>query len=111
MVAAIHVGVIQPVEDLTNVLSSGSVSGNCSFPRIDGGSFFTISISRSCQDITMQIRTVYQSDPENRTWGYLAVDYGNNQTEVWPRERDGTVLKTWTYVLPVLSGPSDLMTM
>ncbi|KAF2852516.1 hypothetical protein T440DRAFT_420379, partial [Plenodomus tracheiphilus IPT5] len=99
MIAAIHVGVIQPVEDLTNVLASGCISGNCSFPATDGASFSTLAVSHLCQDITTHIRTVNESTnlgSRNATMGYLALDYGNNSVVEWPREQGGLVLKSWT---------------
>lgn len=104
MIAAINVGVMQPVTDLTNVLSSGCNSGNCSFPNTNGASFDTIAFSHFCQDITAHIRTVNEStyiDSRNWTMGYLALDYGNNKTVEWPREQGGTVLKAW------IGGPSS----
>ncbi|KAF9690731.1 hypothetical protein EKO04_011283 [Ascochyta lentis] len=35
MLAAINVGIIQPADDLTRVLSRGCISGNCTFPGND----------------------------------------------------------------------------
>ena len=98
MVAAIHVGVIQPVDDLTNVLSSGCASGNCTFPATDGASFSTIAVSHFCQDITTRIRTVNEStnaNSRNRTPGYFALDYYDNEKVEWDKEQGGIVLKTW----------------
>ena len=36
MASAIDVGIIQPVEDLTSVLSHGCTTGNCTFPSLKG---------------------------------------------------------------------------
>lgn len=98
MVAAINVGIIQPVTDLTNVLSSGCDSGNCSFPNTDGAAFSTLAMTHVCEDSTAHIRTLNGSadmNAENWPVGYLAYDYGDGMSVEWPRERGGLVLKTW----------------
>lgn len=56
MLAAIHVGIIQPVDDLTSVLSSGCTSGNCTFPEYAGATFQTVGVGHSCEDLTAKIR-------------------------------------------------------
>ena len=56
MVAAINVGLIQPVEDHTNVLTNGCSSGNCTFPSTGGASISTVGISHVCEDISTHIR-------------------------------------------------------
>lgn len=98
MVAAINVGIIQPVTDLTNVLSSGCDSGNCSFPSTDGAAFSTLAMTHFCQDSTTHIRTINESTSgkiEDWDWGYLAFGYGDDKSMEWPREQGGTVLKSW----------------
>lgn len=98
MVAAINVGIIQPVTDLTNVLSSGCDSGNCSFPNTDGAAFSTLAMTHFCEDSTTHIRTINESTigkTDDWDWGYLAFDYGDDKSMVWPREQGGTVLKSW----------------
>ena len=52
ILAAINVGIIQPVGDLTSVLSQGCTSGNCTFPETDGASFQTLAMGYSCKDVT-----------------------------------------------------------
>ncbi|KAJ8109669.1 hypothetical protein OPT61_g7293 [Boeremia exigua] len=52
MVAAATVGLIQPLEDFTNLLAHGCDSGNCTFPSTNGASFSTLAISHLCEDIT-----------------------------------------------------------
>lgn len=56
MVAATTVGLIQPIEDFTNVFARGCDSGNCTFPSSDGASFSTVAISHICEDISGLIR-------------------------------------------------------
>ncbi|RYO21284.1 hypothetical protein AA0111_g9742 [Alternaria arborescens] len=56
MVAATTVGLIQPVEDFTNVFARGCDSGNCTFPSSDRASFSTVAISHVCKDISGLIR-------------------------------------------------------
>ncbi|KAH9882578.1 hypothetical protein J1614_000814 [Plenodomus biglobosus] len=99
MVAAVNVGVTQPVEDLTNVLSSGCISGNCSFPATDGASFSTIAMSRSCTDITAHIRTMNESTRPGNPYhnlSNLALDYGDNKNFKWQKDDPFTVLISWT---------------
>ena len=69
MVAAINVGIIQPVTDLTNVLSSGCDSGNCSFPNTDGAAFSTLAMTHVCEDSTARIRTINESTIEKKGLG------------------------------------------
>ncbi|KAF2631179.1 hypothetical protein BU25DRAFT_334004, partial [Macroventuria anomochaeta] len=56
MVAAINVGVIQPVDNLTYALSSGCISGNCTLPATDGASFSAVGVGHFCEDVTAHIR-------------------------------------------------------
>ena len=56
MVAAINVGLIQPVEDHSNVLTNGYISGNCTFPSTNGAAISTVGISHVCNDISTHIR-------------------------------------------------------
>lgn len=56
MVAAINVGLIQPVDDHSSVLINGCVSGNCNFPSTDGASISTLGISYARKDISAHIR-------------------------------------------------------
>jgi hypothetical protein len=56
MVAATTVGLIQPVEDFTNVFARGCDSGNCTFPSRNGASFSTVAMSHICEDISGLIR-------------------------------------------------------
>lgn len=54
MVVAINLGIIQPVDDLTAVLSSCE-SGNCTFPIDIGASFSTVGVSHKCKNITSEV--------------------------------------------------------
>lgn len=56
MVAAINVGLTQPVDDHSSALINGCVSGNCTFPSTDGASISTLGISYACTDILTHIR-------------------------------------------------------
>jgi hypothetical protein len=56
VVAAITVGLVQPVKDFTNVFTRGCDSGNCTFPSSLGASFSTVAISHVCEDISGLLR-------------------------------------------------------
>jgi hypothetical protein len=66
MAVAMDVGILQPVQDLTNMLSHGCTTGNCTFPTLHGETFSTLAINHTCEDITSQTET--RDIPENRTW-------------------------------------------
>jgi hypothetical protein len=68
MVAAMTVGLVQPVEDFTNVFARGCDSGNCKFPSSSGASFSTVAISHICEDISGLIRERTYNSPYNSTW-------------------------------------------
>jgi hypothetical protein len=64
MDVAVEVGILQPVQDYTNVLASGCITGNCSFPSSDGAAFSTLAISHSCEDVTSEVEHI----PLNTTY-------------------------------------------
>ncbi|KAF1848787.1 uncharacterized protein K460DRAFT_275609 [Cucurbitaria berberidis CBS 394.84] len=64
MAAGIEIGIIQPVEDRTSVLSHGCTTGNCTFPSTNGASFSSVGISYACEDVTSLVREI----PTNETW-------------------------------------------
>jgi hypothetical protein len=99
MVAAINIGMLQPVGDLTNALSTGCDSGNCTFPDGGGAAFSTLAIRHKCSDITSHIRIVNQTEETNHTSTstFLGLDYGSNKSFEWSKKRGGTVLSTWTW--------------
>jgi hypothetical protein len=110
MVAAINVGVLQPLGDLTNVLSSGCSSGNCTFSDTDIPSFSTVAISHFCEDITARIRILNETKPTTSTpytSAYLGLEYGHNESFEWSRETGGPVVWSWT---DMPSNSSDLIT-
>jgi hypothetical protein len=57
MVVAINIGIIQPVQDLTAVLSHCD-SGNCTFPADNGAFFSTVAVSHSCKNITSEVQEI-----------------------------------------------------
>jgi hypothetical protein len=101
--AATSVGILQPAADLTNLLSAGCSSGNCTFSDTDGAAFSSLAISHLCTDITSSIRIVnetQQNTSTGRYTAYLALDYEeddyvNNNTYVWNQEDEGLVLRSW----------------
>jgi hypothetical protein len=92
MVAAINIGLLQPPGDLTNALSSGCSSGNCTFSGTDGASFSTVAITHLCEDITAHIRVVNVTKQET----YLGLDYGYNKTFAWRNRRYQPLVRSWT---------------
>jgi hypothetical protein len=78
MVAATPVGLIQPVEDFTNVFARGCDSGNCTFPSRNGASFSTVAMSHICENISGLIRRHKDLIIYNRTEMALAnFDYSD----------------------------------
>jgi hypothetical protein len=57
MASAIDVGIIQPVENLTSVLSQGCTTGNCTFSSLNGETFSTLAITHSSENVTSQVQT------------------------------------------------------
>jgi hypothetical protein len=98
MMAAINVGVLQPLGNLTNVFSSGCNSGNCTFSTSGGPAFSTLAISHFCSDITARIRIINQTQEiSNQTSAFLGLDFGANKTFAWSRGQGGPVLNTFVY--------------
>ncbi|USP79036.1 hypothetical protein yc1106_06310 [Curvularia clavata] len=97
MSAAVNVGLLQTTGDLTNLLSSGCSSGNCTFSDNGNASFSTLAFTHSCVDITSNIRIVNETQNSgNSTTTYLALDYEYNQTMEWMGETGGEgVLRSW----------------
>lgn len=97
MIAAINVGLLQRTGDLTNVLSSGCSTGNCSFSEVGNASYSTVAISHSCEDSTDSIHVLNQTRINNSTVEtYLGLDYGDNNTFTWSNESSsGIGLLSW----------------
>ena len=97
MIAAINVGLLQRTGDLTNMLSSGCSTGNCSFSEVGNASFSTLAISHSCEDKTADIHVFNQTRINNLTVEtYLGLDYGDNNTFTWSNESSGGLgLSSW----------------
>jgi hypothetical protein len=56
MAVAIDVGILQPQEDYTRVLSSGCTTGNCTFPSSSEGTFSTLAFVHSCHNATSEVK-------------------------------------------------------
>lgn len=56
MISAINVGIVQPIEDSTNILCHGCVSGNCTFPDNGSGVFATVAIGHECDDLSLMLQ-------------------------------------------------------
>jgi hypothetical protein len=101
--AATSVGILQPTADLTNLLSAGCSSGNCTFSDTDGAAFSSLAIGHLCTDITSSIRIVNKTQHNASTGGYtayLALDYKIDNydytgTYVWNQEDEALVLRSW----------------
>jgi hypothetical protein len=99
MIAAVNVGLIQPVVDFTNVLSVGCSSGNCTFPSTNHRSFSTLGVGRVCEDVTTQIRVVNEtidSESNSTVPEFFAFDYDSTHTMEFARIDSGVVLRSWT---------------
>jgi hypothetical protein len=99
MIAAVNVGLIQPVVDFTNVLSVGCSSGNCTFPSTNHGSFSSLGVGHVCEDMTTHIRVLNETIDSNSNTTvpeFFAIDYDDNNTMEFPRIDGGVVLRTWT---------------
>ncbi|KAH6873136.1 hypothetical protein BKA58DRAFT_161492 [Alternaria rosae] len=55
LTVAMDVGILQPLEDTTNLLSYGCKTGNCTFPDANGAAFSTLGVGYWCQDVTSQV--------------------------------------------------------
>jgi hypothetical protein len=99
MIAAINVGLIQPVVDFTNVLSLGCSSGNCTFPSTKHGSFSTLGIGHVCENMTAHIRVLNEtidSQSNSTVPEFFAFDYEHDKTIEFRRIDSGVVLRTRT---------------
>jgi hypothetical protein len=76
MTSAIELGIIQPNQDQTTLLSRGCVTGNCTFPATNGTSYSSLAIGHTCKDVTSEVFTV----PTNIT--YTGPD-GNDYQRFW----------------------------
>jgi hypothetical protein len=99
MIAAVNVGLIQPVVDFTKVLSVGCSSGNCTFPSTNHGSFSTLGVGHVCEDVTTQIRVVNEtidSQSNSTVPEFFAFDYDSTHTMEFLRLDSGVVLRSRT---------------
>lgn len=66
MRVAIDMGILQPQAHYTDILTSGCITGNCTFPSSAEGTLSTLAISHSCEDVTSEVKEV----PLNKTITY-----------------------------------------
>ncbi len=55
LTVAMDVGILQPLQDTTALLSYGCKTGNCTFPATGGSAFSTLAVDYWCQDATSQV--------------------------------------------------------
>jgi hypothetical protein len=90
LTVALNVGLIQPVQDQTSVLTEGCISGNCSFPSIAGESFSTLSLMHECVDVSSYIVQRNITMNQNMTGTVLTVqDQDDPYTSLWVRPQNG----------------------
>lgn len=97
LAVAINVGLIQPVQDQTSVLTRGCVSGNCSFPSTDGSSISTLAITHDCEDVTAHMFSRNITNEYNETEPALTFgdQESNDYYQFWIRTQEqGEVLAT-----------------
>lgn len=76
MAVAMEVGILQPVDDLTNTLSRNCATGNCTFASIEGETFSTLGIGHTCSDVTSQLERHYEkniSQPPGESWTWRPI--------------------------------------
>ena len=56
------IGIIQPVEDRTNVLTHNCKTGNCTLPSDNGASFSSVAVSHKCENITSRLQWTNQDE-------------------------------------------------
>jgi hypothetical protein len=89
MVAAINVGIIQPVVDFTNTLSHNCPSGNCTFPEDKGASFSTIGIRHACKNVTSDVGLDVidaERDLESLTLNFTVPDVPLKNVSIYPTQ-------------------------
>ena len=83
MAVAMDVGMLQPVEDRTQVLSYGCTTGNCTFPALNGSAYSTIAIGHTCDDVTSQVQQLPLTGDHDYAFGgtrIMVTPYGNATT-------------------------------
>lgn len=61
MTVAIESGIFQLQKQFTDSLSSGCVTGNCTFQSSPRGTFSTLAIVHSCKDVTSEVTAAYEN--------------------------------------------------
>jgi hypothetical protein len=103
MTVAMDVGIAQPVEDYTKILSYGCISGNCTFPSSNEAAFSTLAISHWCKDVTSEIQrvryngTVYSQPLQNSTVS-LDIDDESDPLQFDPYSYTGVLLTGVSYL-------------
>jgi hypothetical protein len=105
MTGAIELGIIQPNQDQTTLLSRGCVTGNCTFPATHGTSYSSLAIGHTCKDVTSEVFTV----PTNAT--SIGLD-GKEYQVFWANltAPDGNNLSISSTGLPIGANPITLST-
>jgi hypothetical protein len=88
MASAIEIGIIQPNQDQTQLLSHGCITGNCTFPAASGASYSTLAIGHTCKDVTAEVYTVptnitysdLQGKSHQAFWANLTAPSGKNDS-------------------------------
>ena len=79
LTVAMDVGILQPLEDTTTLLSYGCKTGNCTFPDANGAAFSTLGVGYWCQNATSQVVET-PLDYDSELDDYLPSAYLNGET-------------------------------
>ncbi|KAI4711434.1 hypothetical protein J4E89_003999 [Alternaria sp. Ai002NY15] len=79
LTVAMDVGILQPLEDTTTLLSYGCKTGNCTFPNANGAAFSTLGVGYWCQNATSQVVET-KLDYDSELDDYLPSAYLNGET-------------------------------
>src|SRR3954471_13311143 len=93
MAAAIEVGIVQPVRDLTCVLSHGCTTGSCTFPSDGGASISSVGIGYACEDVTLEVRMTPSKDAITY-WANLTSTEGHSNSPTGIRIGEGPYMMT-----------------
>ena len=75
MSVAMDVGILQPLEDTTTLLSYGCKTGNCTFPAANGSTFSTLATDHWCEDATSEVVEVPLNYDDAEYYGYLPTEF------------------------------------
>ncbi|KAF2830932.1 hypothetical protein CC86DRAFT_453212 [Ophiobolus disseminans] len=80
IIAAINTGIIQPVQDYTNLLPHDCTTGNCTFPTDGEVSFSTLGVGHFCEEITSQVQEKFVNTNRKGTDPLTFLAYLNTST-------------------------------